>query len=497
MYRNIFIISSWTIISRITGFIREILFARIFGTSDLAEVFFIAMRLPNVFRGIFADGAFSSAFLPMFSRKVVADEDAQAFLKDTFSVLFFGILTLNFLLIIFMPQIIWLVAGGIDDAAKLEMTVSLSRITISYVFFVAIAAMLSAVLNALGEFALTTAAPIVLNLMLICFLSIPISFGFFELKVFSFLVPLAGAIHLGLVWLGVCKKGFQITGSRPRISPDIKKLLFILGPTALVGSATQLNLIVGQRIASVFDGAIAWLNYADRLFQLPLGIIGVAIGAALLPELSRLIKLQNYQKCRETFNKAIRVSLLLALPASVGLYILAVPLIALLFEYGNFLNSDTLHTASVLKVYALGLPAFILQKVYIVAFFAHQRTKAPLVAVVLSIVFNFLTAYILLSYFGFIAAAIGQTISGWVGLGLLIYFNKNYLQFSKIELDTLKETLKCGLATVFMACVLFLPKVMDFQVSYKLMTVLTVLFAIIVYFGTMYLLRSITLAKSK
>ncbi|MDU8943702.1 murein biosynthesis integral membrane protein MurJ [Ovoidimarina sediminis] len=436
MARSFFTVGVWTLASRILGFVRDILIAATMGAGPVAEAFLIAFSLPNMFRRFFAEGAFNMAFVPMFSKKVESGEDPGGFAQDAFSGLGFLLLVFSVLAIVFMPVLVLAMASGFADDARFDLAVLYGRVVFGYIFFISLAALLSGVLNATGRFAAAAAAPVLLNVILIVALLLADTGWFAEAISFGpeVMGDVPGVHHGDLVTIGVVVAGigqlalllwaakragygFRIT--RPRLTPELKRLAIIAAPAALAGGVVQVNLLVGRQVASFFDGAVAWLSYADRLYQLPLGVVGIAIGIVLLPELSRRLQAEDTVGGREAFNRAGEIALALTVPAAVALIVMPGPLVSVLFQRGAFDAEDTTATALAVAVYGAGLPAFVLQKVLQPLYFAREDTKRPFYFALVALIVNAAIAIGLAPVIGYIAAAVGTTVAGWAMTWLL------------------------------------------------------------------------------
>lgn len=421
----------WTLFSRVLGFVRDILIAAWLGTGPVAEAFLVAFALPNMFRRFFAEGAFNMAFVPMFSKKLEAGDDAEGFARDAFAGLAFVLILLTVLALVFMPWLVLAMASGFADDERLPIAVTLGRIVFPYILLISLAACLSGVLNASGRFVAAAAAPVLLNIILIGVLLAAehlltdftvidaAETGATHGTLLSFGVVLAGAAQLALVWWAVRRAGFDLRPKRPVWTPELKRLAIIAAPAALAGGVVQINLLIGRQVASFYDGAIAWLAYADRLYQLPLGVVGIAIGIVLLPDLSRRLQAKDTAGGKHALSRAAEMSLALAIPSAVALAVIPVTLVSILFQRGAFDATDTEATALACAVYALGLPAFVLQKVVQPLYFAREDTKRPFYFAVAAMVINAAIAVGLAPVIGYIAAAIGTTLAGWAMLALL------------------------------------------------------------------------------
>ncbi|MEM7317460.1 MAG: murein biosynthesis integral membrane protein MurJ, partial [Pseudomonadota bacterium] len=306
-------VGGWTIASRVLGFVREILIANFLGTGPVAEAFFVAFRLPNMFRRFFAEGAFNTAFVPQFAKTLEADGEGEArkFATEAMSGLFAVLMVFTLLAQLVMPWLVYGLASGFADDGRFEMTVGFARILFPYILFISLAALLSGVLNSFGRFAAAAAAPVLLNVILV---AVMLGAWALETEVGYALVWgafAAGVAQLALVWWAARKVGMGIVPRRPRLTPRVRRLVVIGVPAVLAGGVLQINLLVGTQVASYFDGAVGWLAYADRIYQLPLGAVGVAIGIVLLPELSRRLRADDLPGTRAAMNRAAEFTLAL------------------------------------------------------------------------------------------------------------------------------------------------------------------------------------------
>jgi len=419
----------WTLLSRVLGFLRDILIAGYLGTGPVAQAFLVAFSLPNMFRRFSAEGAFNMAFVPMFSKKLEKGTDAQEFAQDAFVGLGFILMLFTVLGVVFMPALVLMMASGFAGDARYDLAVTYGRIAFPYILFISLAALLSGVLNATGRFVAAAAAPVLLNLI---FIVAMLASGWLDPGVLlnpgqpaldadrivganlALAVPVAGIAQLALVWWAARRAGFAFKLRLPRMTPDLKRLAIIAAPAMLAAGVMQINLLVGRQVASYFDGAIAWLSYADRLYQLPLGVVAIALGVVLLPDLSRRLAAGDDAGGRDAFNRASEIALALTIPAAVALVVIPLPLVGVLFERGAFNSDDTAATALAVAVYGLGLPAFVLQKALQPLFFARADTKRPFYYAVVAMVVNLVVAVGLSFYIGYIAAALATTLAAWV-----------------------------------------------------------------------------------
>jgi putative peptidoglycan lipid II flippase len=409
----------WTFLSRILGFVRDILIAAFLGSGPVAEAFLIAFSLPNMFRRLFAEGAFNMAFVPMFSKRVETGDDALGFAQDAFAALGSLLIVLSLAGLALMPWLVLLMASGFAGDERFDLAVLYGRIAFPYILFISLAALLSGVLNATGRFTAAAAAPVLLNLLFIASLTLGHRMGWPVGDTLAWTVPVAGVAQLGLVWVAASRAGFRLTPRWPKVTPDLKRLAIIAAPAALAGGVVQVNLLIGRQVASFFDGAVAWLSYADRLYQLPLGVVGIAIGVVLLPALSRRLSAGDTEGGRHALSRAAEIALALTVPAAVALAVIPIPLVSVLFQRGAFDADDVAATALAVAVYGAGLPAFVLQKVYQPLYFARENTRTPFYYALVALAVNAGIAIGLAPVTGFIAAALGATLAGWAMAWLL------------------------------------------------------------------------------
>lgn len=370
----------------------------------------------------------NTAFVPLFAKKLEAGEDAGEFARDAFSGLATILIGLTLIAQVIMPWLVFAMASGFVGDARFDLAVGYGRIAFAYILFISLAALASGVLNASGRFAAAAAAPVLLNIILVAALYAGhlmvtsrevADAAAFQGLILAWGVPIAGIAQLALLWFAAARAGIKLIPRRPRLTPEVKRLALIAAPAMLAGGVMQINLLVGRQVASFFDGAIAWLSYADRLYQLPLGVVGIAIGVVLLPDLSRRLRAEDAVGGRYALSRAGEVSMALTIPAAVALIVIAVPLVGVLFQRGAFGADDTAETALALAVYGAGLPAFVLQKVLQPLYFAREDTKSPFRFAVVAMVVNAVVAVGLAFVIGFLGAAIGTSVAAWVMVWLL------------------------------------------------------------------------------
>lgn len=461
----------WTLLSRLLGFARDILIAATLGAGPVAEAFLVAFSLPNMFRRFFAEGAFNMAFVPLFSKKLEQGDDAEGFARDAFAAMCVLLTGFSILGILAMPLLVKAMASGFVGDARFDLAVEYGRIAFPYILFISLAALLSGVLNSTGRFLAAAAAPVLLNVVFIIGITVGALLGrpademlgggldrMLGLNVgdaLAFSVPFGGIVQLALVWWAARRAGFSIRMRWPRITPDLKRLARIAAPAALAGGVVQINLLVGRQVASYFEGAIAWLNYADRLYQLPLGVVGIAIGVVLLPDLSRRIAAEDDTGGRNAFNRAAEFALLLTVPAAVALFVISGPIVSVLYERGAFGAEAARSTALVTAIYGLGLPAFVLQKVLQPLYFARSDTRTPFYYALASMVVNAVIAIGLAPVIGFAAAAWATTVAGWAMLILLWAGSRRMGEAARTDARLRQRVVRILLASAGMGLMLY------------------------------------------
>ncbi len=430
-------VGGFTMLSRLTGFVRDILIAAILGAGPVGDAFFVAFKLPNFFRRLFAEGAFNAAFVPVYSGRLQKDglRDAQRFAEDTLSVLLAVLFLLVAILQIAMPVVMLGLAPGFrDDPATFDLAVELTRITFPYLMFISLVSLLAGILNSHGRFAEAAATPILLNLCLIGALLGLVEFvptaghalaiGVFVAGVVQFLWLLRALSRAGL--------GFAVTQTKADTGRATGAQDH--GPAALGAGVVQVNLIVDIILASTLpEGSISFLFYADRINQLPIGVVGVAVGTALLPLLSRQAAAGEVDAARHSLNRAVELGLLLSFPAMAACLAMPDVLIGTLFERGAFTAEDTAMTAWALSAYAVGLPAYVMVKVLGPAFFAREDTATPVKIAVVAVAVNIVLNLILMGPMLHAGLALATAISAWLNTGLLALFlhRRGYMKIDR------------------------------------------------------------------
>lgn len=419
-------VASGTLMSRIFGFTREMLMAAALGTGPVADAFNAAFRFPNSFRRLFAEGAFNAAFVPLFAKEIEKNglDGARRFSEEVFGVLFTALLGLTIIMELSMPFLVrYIIAPGFtDDVVKFDNTVRLAVIMFPYLTCMSLAAMMGGMLNSLHRYFAAAIAPVFLNIILIAVLLGAWWKGFDPLEIgfaLSWGVMVSGIVQLAIVWFAVRHAGIKIGFKRPRMTSNVRRLLWLALPAAITGGITQINLLINNNIASAQDGAVSSLVYADRLYQLPLGVVGIAVATVLLPELSRALRGGNMKEAGQLQNRSVEFTLFLTLPAAAALLVISQPIVSLLFERGQFSAESTVIVSQILAIYGLGLPGFVLIKAFIPGYFAREDTKTPMIFAGIAVVVNITFALTLFPIFGPTGIATAEIISGWTNACLL------------------------------------------------------------------------------
>ena len=536
LLRSMATVSGFTALSRILGFIRDILMGYFLGSSHAADAFFAAFKFPNIFRRIFGEGAFNSAFVPLFSRELTSKgrKEAMHFASQTFSILALVLLIITIIAIPLMSWITMVHAPGfnavktfrgdsnnnevsfdikikgskaiyfvienggnaeiknitlvknnndtenlvdqsdcLSEKGKLikkyslskdknftrlkgnaliknskegntnlsiyrnhpdtfNLTVTLSKITFIYLLCMALVAHMSGVLNTIKIFGMPAAAPVLLNMTFLA--GFLISSIFWGLKgdpvkyahVAAWCVFVAGFLQLGALYFTCFRKGLRIKLCKPKISPQIKRLFILMGPGVLAAGIQQINLLVGSIIASFREGAISYLYYSERVYQLPLGVIGIGLGVILLPEVTKRLRNGDQIGAITSMNRGIELAMLLTIPASIALIVIPYPIISTLFQHGAFTAEDANLTALSLAGFAIGIPGYVLVRVLQPGYFARENTKTPMLIAGVTVIVNIVFSIILFDSLGHIGIAIATSIAAWVNVALLLFGLRNF-----------------------------------------------------------------------
>jgi putative peptidoglycan lipid II flippase len=465
--------SFFTILSRLLGYVRDILIAVFLGTGPIADAFFVAFRIPNTFRRLFSEGTFNAAFVPSYASELSQGKDkSDKFANSVFNLLALSLLIIVIVIEIFMPIFVFLIAPGFDvDSQKMELAINLTRITFPFLFFISLASFFSAILNSHNRFAVASAAPIILNIMLIGVLF----FGNFindEIVYYlSYAVTFSGLVQLIFLYVFVKKFHLPKINLKIEIDEKIKKFFKKLLPSIFSSGVTQINILVGTIIASFETSAVSYLYYADRIYQINLAIAGIAIGTVILPKLSKYIEKNQMEDIDFIQNKALELSLFLSIPAMIALFIASEQIVSALFGYGSFEESSVKNSAKALFYFGLGLPAFALIKIFSSFFFARHNTKIPFYISLISVFINICISIFYFNSIGFIIIPIATTISSWFNCILLFIFLKRESFFS-FNLIFINRLIKILLASMIMGLflnysIIFFDSKLAFEQNFK------------------------------
>ena len=502
-FRSFFTVSFYTFLSRILGFVRDILIARFLGSTVTSDAFFVAFRIPNFFRRVLAEGAYSAALIPVFSGVVLNpkdDHEASDFVENTTSMLLFVTVVLTIIFFFGMPFIIQVLAPGFtDNKEAYELAVHFGKIIFPYLIFISLAAHFTSINNVHERFAAGAFAPAILNISFIL-----------SLFILTPLLPSAGhALSYGVLIGGVLQFLYLyravLNFYRPRIripvlNEKLKKFFQLFLPGIIGSGVIQLNIVIGTIIASFLPvGAISHIYYADRLNQLPLAIFGIALGIVLLPNLSKAIKQSDQETTNNIQNRSLEFSLLISLPSAIGLFILAEPIIYILFERGAFLQEDTFYTARVLGYFALGLPAYIFIKVLVSCFFAREDTKTPLYISIVSVITNIVLSLLLIESMREMGIALATAISAWIN-ALLLYVMLSIRNNIKVDRLLISNSVKILISSVVLIFGIYALKTLIFKdfisnsiLLNSLFLLLMIFLAIIIYFVLVIMLKVVTI----
>ena len=484
LLRSIITVSGFTLLSRILGFCRDILIAAYLGTGGLADVFFVSFKIPNLFRRLFAEGAFNSAFIPLFAGILEKEGKvkAQEFAEQALSALLWSMLIFVVCFQIIMPYLMMGFAPGfLEDSEKFNLAILLTRITFPYLLFISLVSLMSGVLNSLGKFAAAAATPILLNICLISAVIIVSSYTQTTAHALAWGVSCAGIIQF--VWLlyNCCLSGIRLRLIKPRLTENIQKMISRILPAAIGAGVYQISLLIDTILASFLpSGSISFLFFADRVNQLPLGVIGVAAGTALLPIMSRKLRAGDQRGALESQNRAIEFSLFLSLPATFALVVLAQPIISVLFERGQFNAASAEATAGALAIYALGLPAYVVIKAIVPGFFAREDTSTPVKVAVCALFINLTMNLILMGPFLHLGIAFATAISAWFNAAALVFILKRRGNFN-LDLRNCIKLPRILLASALMGVVLFLSSTFlnDYLIDGIMIKIITVTILVI------------------
>jgi len=488
------IFSFFTLISRILGYLRDILIAFFLGASIFADAFFVAFRLPNTFRRLFAEGTFNAAFIPSYtSIRIENKKERKKFADDVL-----GSLTLILILIItvveiFTPYLVYIIAPGfVENDIKFNLAVELTRITFPFLLFVSLSSFFSGILNSNNKFAAAAAAPIILNIVLILSLVVSYNLNLNFAKQLSYGVTLAGLLQLIFLFFITLKFYKPTLTFKLKAGSKLKFFFKKLLPSIFSSGVTQINILIGTIIASFEAGAVSYLYYADRIYQINLAIAGIAVGTVSLPALSKAFKNKNIKKLSNIQSKSFELSLLLSIPASFGLILASEEIVNALFGYGSFSQEDVKLTADALRYFGFGVPAFSLVKILSNFFFARDNTKTPFYISIVMVTLNISISLSLFPSFGFLIIPISTSIATWTGVLFYIYL-LNQKKSLLLNIQLIPNFLKILASTIIMSLILILALnnyagYLDYTYKFKVIYLLLIVgFTGIVYLISCYL----------
>lgn len=451
-----FTVGSLTLVSRLAGFVRDKLIAVYLGSGALGDVWIAAFQLPNLFRRIFGEGAFNAAFVPMYSRRIEEDgpEEADHLANKTLSLMFALLLVCAVLCFIFMEPIVRYTNIGFAADDRFVPAVRASRITIGYLIFVCLVAALSGVLNSRKVFAAPAFAYVALNIVFIASLFFIVPRSQEPLIVLSWSVIVAGIVQLLIVLISCWRRGVHLRLSLPRIDDDIKKLGKLMGPGLASAGVQQLNLLVGGAVASLALGGKIAISMADRINQLPLGLLGMAAAVVLLPEITRNLRGGDEAAAQKSLSRGLEMILFLCLPATAALLVVPREIMYAIFEGGRYKGEDAIYAGWILAAFATGTPSYILAKVLQPGYFAREDTKTPMRFTIISAVTNIVLVYPLYLWMGVIGCAVATSIAGWINV-LLLWFGLRNAGFMGISPGFTSRAIRMCFASVVMGVALW------------------------------------------
>ena len=488
--------SFFTIISRLLGYVRDILIAIFLGAGPLADAFFVAFRIPNTFRRLFSEGTFNAAFVPSYSSLLKKKRLSENFANSIFNLLILGLFFLVLVIEILMPFFVLMIAPGFEgDSQKIELAITLTRITFPFLLFISLASFFSAILNSHNKFATASAAPIILNIILICVLLFGKILNDQLVYYLSYAITLSGVLQFIFLYFFV-KKYFSFKLKlNIKIDKKIKIFFKKLLPSIFSSGVTQINILVGTVIASFQASAVSYLYYADRVYQINLAIAGIAIGTVILPQLSKHVRSNKKNKIRLIQNKALELSLFLSIPAAIALLIASEEIISSLFGYGSFDKESAKNSAQALFYFGMGLPAFSLIKVFSSFFFARHNTKIPFYISLFSVLLNILISVFYFKNTGFIIIPIATTISSWFNCIVLFIFLKkeSFFNFNLIFINRFIRTLAASIVMglFFNYLIIFFDSELAYEQKFKSIYLIgSVLSALIFYLLIAFLIKA-------
>jgi putative peptidoglycan lipid II flippase len=486
--RKTVLVSFLTLLSRIFGYARDALVAAFLGAGTLNDIFVIVLRIPNLFRSLFGEGAMSASFIPIYAGYLRKDKDkANKFAGNIQAWLFWILSAFVVMMITIMPWFIKLTAPGIvDEAQYYNMALQLATITMPYILFISIVAFYGGILNSNGNYFAFAATPIIFNITMILFV---LFLDFWDTKVHALSYSIIAAGIIELLWMIAIARNNKVIPQihiKPKADQDAKTMLLRLLPATIGAGLVQINTFINTIIASLVVGGVSYIYYADRIYQLPLALIGTAMSTVLLPVLAKAVKDNDQEQIHKNQNDALIFCFLLTIPASVALFTIAQEVISVLFERGNFDLYDTANTAKALQIFALALPAYVLNKILVTVFHANCDTKTPVIVAALCIIVHVSISWSLLDSLKHVSIAVGSTVSSWLNVVILgtIQLRRNLLNIFK---TTITKFLKFTIASLFMLACLLIAKYYSLHVDKYTTLLLLVLTGLISYFTIVFI----------
>lgn len=437
LLRSLTTVAGFTLGSRVFGFFRDVLTASLLGTGAAADAFVVALKLPSLLRRLLAEGAFNAAFVPMYAGLLAKEgkNSANSFAQEVLSVFVVCLMVIVVLAELAMPWLVRVfVPGFIATPERLEMAITFCRITFPFILFISLTALYSGILNSFDRFAAAAGSPMAGNIFVIaCVMAFSVVVTDSG-NLLAMAITGCGVVQLLWVWVPAFWTGEGLGLSRPRLTPRVRQLLKRMAPVALGSGVHQFNVLIGTLIASILPvGGISYLYYAERLNQLPLSVIGTAMSTVLLPLLAKSIRAGRHDEAKAMQNQGIELSMLLTVPAMIGLVLLAEPLVKMLYERGAFDGDAAQQTAYALMAYSLGLPAYVLTKIFDTSFYAQEDTVTPLKVAGIAVAIDIILSVALIGTLEHVGIALATAAAAWVNVAILGYllYRRNFFALTE------------------------------------------------------------------
>ncbi len=450
-------IGGLTMLSRVLGMARESVMASVLGANRYTDIFLVAFRLPNTFRRFFGEGAFSAGFVPLFSKRLHGDggtDDAKAFSEDVLAVFLPFLAVFTLLGQVVMPMLVWALASGFTSESE-ALAITLSRITFPYLMLISLVSLFSGILNSMHRFTAAAFAPALLNLVMLGALLLVPTGGVATVTALSWSILVGGIVQLALVWWSAKKANISLALRRPKMTPGVKQFFLVVFPAMISAGVYQISVLIDtQFLSHLAEGSMSHFNYADRLNQLPLGIVGTALGTAILPAISRYIGSNQPDEANKVQNQALDLAMLLTLPAAVALAVIGIPIVSLVYRHGEFTPQDAIVTGNTLGLFALGLPAYVLVKVFTPGYFARSDTRTPLMIALVTLVVNVALNFALVGPYGLYGLAVALMVTAWLNCALLYFILRRRGHFT-LDTEVASRVARQIVAALAMGLVLY------------------------------------------